>query len=170
MSGAWRAIDLDEPKLVFGHDQTADHPKDGLFLFGPVDSNQNPARMDVGVIATPAGLQKYSKWVASIERFIDVPPPKPKRKRNDANTFVWPGFEAVYGAGWPSKPFATCLIDADELSRRILGADWHHAIYSAGALYEEALRKYLRGEDPMPALWVALVSSQDVTYRRPQAS
>ena len=91
--------------------------------------------MDVGVVATPAGLQKYSKWVASIERFIDVPPPNPKRKRNDANTFVWPGFEAVYGAAWPSKPFATCLIDAGELSRRILGADRHQAIYSAVALY-----------------------------------
>jgi hypothetical protein len=94
---------------MFGHDQTADHPKDGLFLFGPVDSNQNPARMDVGVVATPAGLKKYSKWVALIERFINVPPPNPKRKRNDANTFVWPGFEAVYGAGWPSKQFATWL-------------------------------------------------------------
>ena len=56
MTGTWRAIHLDEPKLMFGHDQTADHPKDGLFLFGPVDSNQNPVRMDVGVIATISAL------------------------------------------------------------------------------------------------------------------
>jgi hypothetical protein len=167
---AWRAINLDEPKLVFGHDQTADHPKDGLFLFGPVDSNQNPARMDVGVIATPAGLQCYSKWVASIAKFIDVPPPNPKRKRNDANTFVWPGFEAVYGASWPSKPFATCLIGAEELSRRILGADRHQAIYSAVALYEEALRRYLREEDARPALWFAVVSDEVFKYGRPQSS
>jgi hypothetical protein len=167
---AWRATNLDEPKLVFGHDQTADHPKDGLFLFGPVESNQNPARMDVGVIATPAGLQSYSKWVASIEQFIDVPPPNPKRKRNDANTFVWPGFEAVYGASWPSKPFATCLIDAEELSRRILGADRHQAIYSAVALYEEALRRHLREEDARPALWFAVVSDEVFKYGRPQSS
>jgi len=144
MTGAWRAIHLDEPKLAFGHDQTADHPKDGLLLFGPVGSNQNPARMDVGVVATPAGLQRYSKWVASIERFIDVPPPNPKRKRNDANTFVWPGFEAVYGALWPSMPFATCLIDADELSRRILGGDRHQAVYSGG-------RTLRRGVAELPA-------------------
>jgi hypothetical protein len=126
--------------------------------------------MDVGVIATPAGLHKYSKWVASIERFIDVPPPNPKRKRNDANTFVWPGFEAVYGAAWPSKPFATCLIDAGELSRRILGADRHQAIYSAVALYEEALRKYLLEEDARPALWFAVVSDEVFKYGRPQSS
>jgi hypothetical protein len=170
MTEAWRVIHIDEPKLAFGHEQTADHPKDGLFLFGPVASNQNPARMDVGVIATPAGLQKYSKWVASIERFIDVPPPHLKRKRNDANTFVWPGFEAVYGAAWPSKPFATCVIDAGELSRRILGADRHQAIYSAVALYEEALRKYLQEEDARPSLWFAVVSDDVFKYGRPQSS
>jgi hypothetical protein len=170
MTGAWRAIHLDEPKLAFGHDQTADHPKDGLFLFGPVGSNQNPARMDVGVIATPAGLQKYSQWVASIEQFIDVPAPNPKRKRNDANTFVWPGFEAVYGAVWPSRPFATCLIDAGEVSRRILGADRHQAIFSAVALYEEALRKYLREEDARPTLWFAVVSDEVFKYGRPKSS
>jgi hypothetical protein len=170
MTAAWRAIHIDEPRLSFRHDQGAEHPKDGLFLFGPVASGQNPARMDVGVIATPAGLEKYSKWIASIEKFIDVPPPAPNRKRNDANTFVWPGFEAVYGAAWPSKPFATCMIDAAELSRRILGADRHQAIYSAVALYEEALRKYLREEEARPQLWFAVVPDDVYKYGRPNRS
>lgn len=169
MTQSWRSLHIDEPRLTFGHDQTAEHPKDGLFLFGPVMSGQNPARMDVGVIATPAGLEKYSKWVASIERFIDVPPPSPDRKRNDANTFVWPGFEAVYGAAWPSKPFATCMVDAAELSRRILGADRHQAIYSAVALYEEALRKYLREEEARPQLWFAVVPDEVYKYGRPKS-
>lgn len=170
MTTGWRAIHIDEPRLSFGHDQCAEHPKDGLFLFGPVASGQNPARMDVGVIATPAGLEKYSKWIASIGKFIDVPPPAPDRKRNDANTFVWPGFEAVYGAAWPSKPFATCMIDAAELSRRILGADRHQAIYSAVALYEEALRKYLREEDARPQLWFAIVPDDVYKYGRPKST
>jgi hypothetical protein len=130
----------------------------------------NPVRMDVGVIATPAGLEKYSKWVGSIEKFIDVPPPTPDRNRNEANTFVWPGFQAVYGAAWPSKPFATCLIDADELSRRILSADRHHAICSAVALYEDALRKYLREEVARPALWFAVVPDEVYKYGRPKSS
>jgi hypothetical protein len=80
MTTAWRAIHIDEPRLSFGHDQGAEHPKDGLFLFGPVASGQNPARMDVGVIATPAGLEKYSKWIASIEKFIEV-----RRQRRTAS-------------------------------------------------------------------------------------
>jgi hypothetical protein len=170
MTATWRAIHIDEPRLSFGHGQSAEHPKDGLFLFGPVASGQNPARMDVGVIATPAGLEKYSKWIASIEKFIDVPAPAPNRKRNDANTFIWPGFEAVYGAAWPSKPFATCMIDAAELSRRILGADRHQAIYSAVALYEEALRKYLREEEARPQLWFAVVPDDVYKYGRPKST
>src|SRR5262249_29816264 len=101
--------------------------------------------------------REVSKWVASIEKFIDVPAPLPDRKRNEANTFVWPGFEAVYGAAWPSRPFATCLLDAGELNRRILDADRHQAIYSAVALYEEAVRKYLREEEARPQLWFAIV-------------
>src|SRR5207249_3245811 len=95
---------------------------------------------------------------------------EPDRKRNEANTFVWPGFEAVYGAAWPSKPFATCLIDPVELSRRILGADRHQAIYSAVALYEEALRKYLREEEATPQLWFAVVSAEVYKYGRPKSS
>jgi hypothetical protein len=170
MTAAWRAIHIDEPRLTFGHDQCAEHPKDGLFLFGPTASGQNPARMDVGVIATPAGLEKYSKWVASIEKFIGIPAPAPNRKRNEANTFIWPGFEAVYGAEWPSTPFATCLIDAGELSRRILDADRHQAIYSAVALYEEAVRKFLREEEARPQLWFAIVPDEVYKYGRPQST
>jgi hypothetical protein len=126
--------------------------------------------MDVGVIATPAGLERYSKWVTSIEKFIDVPALATDRKRNEANTFVWPGFEAVYGAAWPSKPFASCLIDAGELSRRILGADRHEAIYSAVALYEEAMRKYLREEEARPQLWFAVVPDEVYKYGRPKST
>jgi hypothetical protein len=51
----WRLVHISEPTLAFGFGQTAEHPKDGLFLFGPPASNQNPARMDVGVIGTPEG-------------------------------------------------------------------------------------------------------------------
>lgn len=31
----WRLVHISEPALAFGFGQTAEHPKDGLFLFGP---------------------------------------------------------------------------------------------------------------------------------------
>ena len=30
-----KVIHIEEPELSFGHGQTCDHPKDGLFLYGP---------------------------------------------------------------------------------------------------------------------------------------
>ena len=30
-----KVIHIDEPELSFGHGQTCDHPKDGLYLYGP---------------------------------------------------------------------------------------------------------------------------------------
>jgi hypothetical protein len=49
----WTMTHIDEPMLSFGFNQQTEHPKDGLFLYGPPASNQNPARMDVGVTFGP---------------------------------------------------------------------------------------------------------------------
>ena len=35
---------IEEPKLCFRYGQKAENPKDGLFLFGPVEDRANPAR------------------------------------------------------------------------------------------------------------------------------
>jgi hypothetical protein len=62
------------------------------------------------------------------------------------------------------------MIDATELSRRILDADRHQAIYSAVALYEDALRKYLREEEARPQLWFAVVPDGVYKYGRPKST
>ena len=68
------------------------YPKDGLFLFGPPASNQNPARMDVGVMGTAEGLRRYETWVKSLSGTI----PAPETGREENKT-MWPGFQAVFG-------------------------------------------------------------------------
>jgi hypothetical protein len=160
----WRLIHVPEPALAFGFGQTAEHPKDGLFLFGPPASNQNPARMDVGVIGTPQGIARYEHWVRTIGSTI-APPEKGKEE----NKMMWPGFQAVFGVPWPVTPFATCVIDGKELSRRIRIADRHEAIFNAVAVYEDALRKYLREEDARPQLWFAVVPEETFRFGRPKS-
>ncbi|MER9825220.1 hypothetical protein NKJ50_25395 [Mesorhizobium sp. M0115] len=66
----WRLVHIDEPQLAFGFGQKAEHPKDGLFLFGPPASNQNPARMDIGIIGTTRATAIYESWVQSIQATI----------------------------------------------------------------------------------------------------
>lgn len=160
----WRLTHVSEPLLSFGFGQTAEHPKDGLFLFGPPASNQNPARMDVGVIGTPLGIARYEHWVKALSSTIPAPD-----KGKEENKMMWPGFQAAFGVPWPIKPFATCTIDGQELSRRIRIEDRHEAIFEAVKVYAEALRKYLREEDARPHLWFAVVPEDVFKYGRPKS-
>jgi hypothetical protein len=160
----WRLTHISEPALAFGFGQTAEHPKDGLFLFGPPASNQNPARMDIGVIGRAEGIERYERWVRSIGSTI-APPEKGKEE----NKMMWPGFEAVFGIPWPVKPYTTCLIDGDELSRRIRIENRHEAIFNAVQLYEQTLRKYLDEEEARPKLWFAVLPEEVFRYGRPKS-
>lgn len=161
---SWRMIHIDEPALAFGFGQSAEHPKDGLFLYGPPASNQNPARMDVGVIGTSEGIARYQKWVAALGATIAAP-----ETGKEQNKMIWPGFQATFGIPWPAKPFATCSIDGNELSSRIRAADRHQAIFETVTTYCDALRKHLREEEGRPQLWFAILPEEVFKYGRPKS-
>lgn len=160
----WTMTHIDEPMLSFGFNQRTEHPKDGLLLFGPPPSNQNPARMDVGVIGTAEGIRRYESWVQSIAGTIAAP-----TTGREENKAMWPGFHATFGIPWPSKPFATVTIDGDELSRRIRTEDRHEGIFKAVDLYGEALRKHLREQEGRPHFWFAVIPEEIYRYGRPKS-
>lgn len=161
---SWILTHIDEPMLSFGFGQQTEHPKDGLFLFGPPASNQNPARMDVGVIGTAEGVRRYESWVKALSSTIATP--ETGREENKA---MWPGFEATFGVSWPPKPFATIIIDGNVLSRRIRSEDRHQAIFEAVNIYNDALRKYLLEQEARPQFWFAIIPEEVFRYGRPKS-
>jgi len=160
----WTMTHIDEPLLSFGFNQQTEHPKDGLLLFGPPPSNQNPARMDVGVIGSAEGIRRYEAWVKQINSTI--PAPETGREENKA---MWPGFQATFGVPWPAKPFATITIDGDQLSRHIRTDDRHEAIFKAVDIYGESLRRYLREQEGRPQFWFAVIPEEVYRYGRPKS-
>lgn len=160
----WTLIHVDEPMLSFGFNQQTEHPKDGLFLYGPPASNQNPARMDVGVIGTPDGIRRYEAWIKTLSSTIAAP-----ATGREENKMMWPGFEATFGVPWPPKPFATVTIDGDLLSRRIRSEDRHEGISKAVEVYSDALRKYLREQEARPQFWFTVVPEEVHRYGRPKS-
>ena len=44
---------FNEPLLEFGSQQTTAHPKDGLFLYGPLNKPKKTREVRIGVIGTP---------------------------------------------------------------------------------------------------------------------
>lgn len=161
----WRTIHIEEPELGFAHGQTAAHPKDGLFLYGPPSVNLNPKRMEVGVIATVEGLKLYSAWVKSINGAIAA-----SDKGKEANKYMWPGFEAAFNASWSELPFGYCNVDADEIAKAIRTGMPHERIFNTVDIYEKALRKHLLAEEAAPKMWFAIVPEEVYKYGRPQST
>ena len=63
------AVPLDvfpEPLLAFGHDQCLEHPKDGLFLYGPLLDASKPAEIKFGVVGTADGLERFRRWFGAL--------------------------------------------------------------------------------------------------------
>ena len=54
-------ISVGEPRLAFRYGQQLEHPKDGLFLFGPLDDRAHPAQLRFGVIGTPSGVARFHR-------------------------------------------------------------------------------------------------------------
>jgi hypothetical protein len=163
-AGALARLDhLAEPRLVFGHGQEMEHPKDGLFLFGPLREAGAPAEMRIGVIGTDQGLERFRRWSADIKRFI--PPMRPDTPHHAA----FPGFEAVFGARWPDQPMAKLTVSGEEIARALRLSFRHEAIFETVSIFERRIREFIRREDAAPALWFVVIPEDVHRYGRPKS-
>ena len=155
---------ITEPRLCFGHGQETEHPKDGLFLFGPVEDPANPAEMRVGVIGTRKGLAHYTSWVTSIQQYIE---PKVAGRSHHAG---WPGFKAGFGAKWPTAPLVKLTVDDKAAHDTIRLQDPHEAVYKTVDLFADPIRRHLRESETPPAIWFVVIPEELYRYGRPQSS
>lgn len=64
-----RLIHIPEPKLEFRFGQRVDYPRDGLYLFGPVDAGPQPRQIRYGVIGTTPSLRRFNEWSNQVSNF-----------------------------------------------------------------------------------------------------
>ena len=115
-----------EPQLEFAHGQYEEHPKDGLFLYGPAASPIGGSALKFGVVGTKEGLRLFSKWSKSIQGYI------PPFKEGVAHHSAFPGFQAAFGLIWPESPLVEISVQADIISKTIRIANRHEAIKKTG--------------------------------------
>jgi hypothetical protein len=159
-------IHLPEPELEFKYGQTLVYPRDGLFLYGPVDGGR--PEIHYGAIGTPEGIARLERWSKSVEGFIDVPPPRKGARPIEPQHVPFPGFAAAYSAPWPVKPrtvintiSAAALHDALRITNR------NEAIKAAVDLYVDALiARCDRMEDP-PSFWFVVIPEEVFDLGRP---
>lgn len=155
---------IDEPLLRFGYAQNATHPRDGLFLFGPLKSKENPATMRIGIIGTRPGLADYRRWASDIR--VGIPSPEPNRLHHRS----WPGFETVFGTRWPAEPLVSLEVDADRLSAIIRYDNRQKALYEAVELFVKPIEEHIRQSEAPPILWFVIVPEDVYRYGRASAT
>jgi hypothetical protein len=157
-------IQIPEPLLGFGHGQKMEHPKDGLFLFGPLADNANPAEMRVGIVGTTTGIACFHEWAKRVRGHI------PSVNADAAHHASWPGFEAVFGTKWPEAALVELTVDDAELAKAIRIGNRHEAIYKAVSLFEDPIRRNLRQNEAPPSVWFVVIPEEIHRYGRPQSS
>jgi hypothetical protein len=156
-----REIDhLDEPLLEFGYGQRLKDPKDGLFLFGPLE-DRRPAEMRVGIIGTPKGIAVYRQWLDRARAFIPLADPEVKHR------LAYPGFEAIFQTKWPTKPVAEIGVSANEIFNAIRKTDRHKAIYDTVSLFSRPIIKKLIEDDVQVDVWFVIIPDEVWRLGRP---
>lgn len=161
---ATKLLQLPEPMLSFGYQQRLEHPKDGLFLFGPLGGSGHPAEMRIGVIGTAAGLACFRTWSQRIRGYI------PSANAKVAHHASWPGFEAVFETRWPESAMTEITVDAGALANAIRIENRHEAIAKAVSLFEVPIRRYLRHEEAPPTMWFVVIPEEVHRFGRPKST
>lgn len=161
---AVKLVSIDEPALTFAYQQQMEHPKDGLFLFGPLADPAHPAEMRIGVIGTRDGLACFHEWAARIRGFI------PSANAEVAHHASWPGFEAVFESKWPAKPIAEITVDDGELAKTIRITNRHEAISKTVKLFEGPIRRFLRQCEAEPTMWFVVIPEDVHRFGRPKSA
>lgn len=148
-----QVIHLPEPLLAFGHEQKSDHPKDGLFLYGPNSHVLSRKEVTAGVVGTPDGVAMLRKWIGRLHTKVEVPPPGPREKTERLHLTDFPGMENTFGI----KIGADCLveypIDKEKIEFSTSLENHHEAVARTVDLYTDVVGRHAKNEERPVDIW-----------------
>ena len=161
-----KLIHIDEPYIEFRYGQKLYYPRDGLFLYGPVDGGR--PEVHYGAIGTSTGVARLQHWAQMIAGLVPPPPPRHGARMLEPQHVPFPGFAPAFNAVWPTEPRTTITsIDAQALSRALRISNRHEAIKAAVDLYvTPLLAAAARLEDP-PSFWFVVIPEEVYELGRP---
>jgi hypothetical protein len=158
-----KAFHIPEPPLLFNHRQLLADPKDGLFLFGPLEDRTKPAEMRVGVIGTKDGIRRYNAWVKKNRGYIPA-------AKSAAHHLAFPGFEATFRTLWPELAIAELEVSKSAIEKAVRIGPRHKRVYETVDIFEKEIRKYLTEEDATPSMWFVIIPDEVHEFCRPKSS
>jgi hypothetical protein len=159
-------VHVGEPLLEFRFGQKLVYPRDGLFLYGPVDGGRS--EINYGAIGTPAGLARLERWTQIMAGFLPPPPPRRGAKPIEPQHVAFPGFSAAFNSTWPLKPrTAIATIDGDALAKALRIANRNEAIKAAVDLYVTPLIAVAARVESPPTFWFVVIPEEVYELGRP---
>jgi hypothetical protein len=155
-------VRLNEPALLFHHNQSMEDPRDGLMLFGPLDEGK-PYGIRAGVIGTLDGIRRFRTWVERIQRPISNDPPSIARP-------LFPGFETIFRIPWNPQPVLEIAIMEQELKNTVFLDDKYQRVYKTVNVYAARIINAIRQEDTAVDLWFVIVPDIVYKYCRPKSN
>ncbi|MCX5855670.1 MAG: hypothetical protein NTZ24_14050 [Deltaproteobacteria bacterium] len=137
---------LPEPFLEFRYGQRVVHPRDGLSIFGPFDADlpSHPASISYGLVGTAEGTKAFAQFATRISAPV-------LDEDKDLARRLWPifpGFEAAFGAQWPTRSTSKFELDADALHRAVVDRDANKRAGSVVDAYLHGIERIVaRDED-----------------------
>ncbi|HUZ46749.1 MAG TPA: hypothetical protein VMW54_08935 [Terriglobia bacterium] len=157
-------IHIEEPALSFGHSQTCDHPKDGLFLYGPQAGPPRTREVSVGVIGTRNGLSYFRNWAIGLGGFVAVPPPKKTDKPHRLHLCNFPGLEEAFGLLISPGEFVERTVDAQALDKATRTRNQHEAVRKAVDLYVNEIEHHDKNEEKTVNVWMLVLP--EIIFKR----
>lgn len=154
-------IKIDEPALLFRHDQAMLDPRDGLSLFGPLDKGK-PYGIRWGLVGLADGNARFVRWVSDIQNAVGA-------DLSDVARPPFPGFEAAFGIPWSPTPAVTLVVPADELQKNAFLDDAHQRVFRTVNTFADRIIKACKEEDVRPDVWCVIIPEYVYQNCRPKS-
>ena len=136
---------FDEPQLEFASGERLEHPRDGLTLFGPVDSKgiERTSHLCYGVVGTKSGVGAFREFVKVLNRPIPTD--------DSVNAVLWPqfpGFEEAFHAVLPTEPAWAEELDELVVKNAATNLDAHQRVFGVVSLFLSQIRAAKKSDEP----------------------
>jgi hypothetical protein len=164
-------LHIEEPELEFRFAQRVTYPRDGLYLFGPVDAGTIPRAIRYGFIGTPQSFECFQEWASSVATYIPIPPKGRASKENTPHHVPFPGFAEAFFSHWSATP--ACAIrdlSEDDLRRKAHISNRHEAIKELVDTYVDRLIAETKRLEDAPQFWYVVIPEFVYELGRPQST
>src|SRR5665811_1695995 len=158
-----------EPELGFGNGQNCDHPKDGLYLYGPHAAPKQFVTINIGVVGTETGIRYFHSKLTEMQGFIPVPAPKKGDKEYRLHISHFPGLTEAFGIRVDTSAIVEKTLDAKKIDEATRNLNQHEAVRKAVDLYINEIEYHEANEELSVDVWVIVLPELVFERCKPQS-